>query len=71
MEMANHCTARELQRTPKDPQDKFKPSRKRKPKSAIGLFKLLASYYLSQFVFSPFGTFDLSSMQICNPQEIR
>ena len=42
--------------TPKDPRNKFQPSpnrpqRKKKPRSAIGLFKLLASYRGSQFVF--------------------
>ena len=68
--------ARELQRIPKDLHDKFQPSpdrpqRKRKPRYAIGLFKLLASYHGSQFVFQPFGTFDLWAMQVCNPQEIR
>ena len=45
--------------------------RKRKPRSAISLFKLLASYRGSRFVFQPFDTFDLSAMQVCNPQEIR
>ena len=45
------ATARELQRTLKDPRDKFQtPQRKMKPRSAIRLFKLLASYHGSQFV---------------------
>ena len=47
------------------------PQRKRKPRSAIGFFKLLASYRGSQFVFRPFGTFYLTPMQVCNPLEIR
>merc|ERR1712051_734239 len=69
-------TARELRRNPKDLRDRFQPSpdrpqRKGKPRSAIGLFKLLASYRGSQFVFQPFGTFDLSAMQVCSPQDIR
>ena len=68
MEMAIPI-ARELWRTPKDLRDKFQPSpdrpqRKRKPRSAIGLFKLLASYRGSQFLFQLFGTFDLSAMQV-------
>ena len=37
----------------------YKPHRKRKPRSAIGLFKLLASNCGSQFLFQPFGPFDL------------
>ena len=54
MGMANPLL--ELGRTPKNPLDEFqpfhdRPQRKRKPRSAIGLFKLLASYYGSQFVF--------------------
>ena len=35
-----------------------------KGKGNPDLFKLLASY---QFVFQPFGTFDLSAMQVYNP----
>ena len=47
MEVANPL-ARELRRTPKGLRDKFQlspsePQWKRKPRSAIGLFKLLAS----------------------------
>ena len=42
----------------------------KKPTSAIGLFKLLASERGSQFMFQPFGTFNLSAMQVCNPPEI-
>ena len=44
----------------------YKPHRKRKPRSAIGLFKLLASNRGSQFLFQPFGTFDLLAIQVCN-----
>ena len=67
--------ARELWRIPNGLCDKFQlspvePQRKRKPRSAIGLFKLLASKHGSQFVFSSFGTFDLSAIQVCNPPEI-
>ena len=47
-----------------------RPQRKRKPRSAICLFKVLASYHGSQFVFWPFGTFNLPAMQVCNPLEI-
>ena len=53
MEMAP--TARELQRTPKEPHDKFqlspnRPQRKKKPRFAMGSLKLLAPYCGSQFV---------------------
>jgi hypothetical protein len=70
MEVANP-----LLENPKCLCDKFQlssdaPQRKRKPRSVIGLFKLLASYRGSQFVFYSFGTFDLSVMQVCNPPEI-
>ena len=32
--------------------------------------QIIASYYGSQFVFEPFGTFDLLAMQVCNLREI-
>ena len=41
---------------------------KGKPRSAIGLFRLLAFYCGSKFVFQSFGTFDLLAMQVCNPK---
>ena len=51
-----HQTVEYPWRNPKDLRDIFQPSpdrpqRKGKPRSAIGLFKLLASYPGSQFVF--------------------
>ena len=51
-----YASARELRRIPKGLCDKFQPSpgetqRKRKPRSTFGLFKLLASYCGSEFVF--------------------